>query len=278
MEAVEKDRPRPEPVSRPRKSFGVVLRDLLGPALIFVLFFGLWEVIVRALDMPAVILPAPSEVAGIFAEKGSYLLAHLVPTFTSILLGFALGVGGGFGAGVLIDQSAWVREVSYPYLVASQVIPKIALAPLFVVWFGYGIIPKVVMAALICFFPVVINTIRGFASVEPELVQFMGSLGASRWEIFRKLAVPWAMPYVFAAMKISMALAVIGTVVGEFVGSNRGLGYVIFYHETTLDTPLMFGALLLLSALGVALFISVVLAERYFVSWQLSVETPPETL
>ena len=278
MKAAEQDRSRLEAISRPRKPLRVVFRDILGPTLIFVLFFGLWEGIVRVLDMPAVILPAPSEVAAVFAERSGYLLANLVPTLTSILLGFALGVGGGFAAAVVIDQSAWVRGVSYPYLIVSQVIPKVALAPLFVVWFGYGIFPKVVMAAMICFFPVVINTMRGLASVEPELVQFMGSLGAGRWAILRKLAIPWAMPFVFAALKISMALAVIGTVVGEFVGANRGLGYVIFYHETTLETPLMFGALILLSALGVALFLLVVLAERHFVSWQLSVETPPETL
>jgi NitT/TauT family transport system permease protein len=261
-----------------RKPLRVIFMDILGPVLTFVVFFAFWEILVRSLGIPAVILPTPSLVVEIMAEKSGYLFSHLGPTLVSTLLGFVVGAGGGYLVAVLIVQSSWVREISYPYLIVSQVIPKVALAPLFIVWFGFGVFPKIVMAALICFFPVVINTIRGFSSVEPELVQFLESLGATRWDILRKLSIPSAMPYVFAGLKISIALAIIGAVVAEFVGGNKGLGYVILYNEELLETPVMFGALFLLSALGVVFFLLVVLAERYFVSWQLALERPPETL
>jgi NitT/TauT family transport system permease protein len=157
-------------------------------------------------------------------------------------------------------------------------VPKIALAPLFLIWFGVGLLPKVVIAALIAFFPIVINTAKGLTSVEPELVQFMRSLGASWREIFFKISLPWALPYIFASFKISITLAVVGAVVGEFIASDVGLGYVINYANITLETEVMFAGLMLLSAVGILLFLVVVAAERYFMSWQVSVETPPETL
>jgi NitT/TauT family transport system permease protein len=261
-----------------KKPLWAIFKDILGPTLTFVVFFAIWEILVRSLGIPAVILPTPSLVVETMVEKGGYLFSHLSPTLMSTLLGFAVGAGGGYLAAVLIVQSSWIREISFPYLIVSQVIPKVALAPLLIVWFGFGVFPKIVMAALICFFPVVINTIRGFSSVEPELVQFLESLGATRWDVLRKLSIPSAMPYVFAGLKISVGLAIIGAVVAEFVGGNKGLGYVILYNEELLETPVMFGALFFLSALGVAFFLLVVLAERYFVSWQLALERPPETL
>jgi NitT/TauT family transport system permease protein len=152
------------------------------------------------------------------------------------------------------------------------------LAPLFLIWFGFGLAPKVVIAALIAFFPIVINTARGLSSVEPELVQYMRSLGATWREIFFKISLPWALPYIFASFKISITLAVVGAVVGEFVSSDSGLGYVISYANVSLDTDVMFAGIFVLSALGMLLFLVVVLMERLFLSWQTAVEGTPETM
>ena len=160
----------------------------------------------------------------------------------------------------------------------AQVLPKVALAPLFLIWFGFGLTPKVVIAALIAFFPIVINTARGLNSVEKELVQYMNSLGASWWEIFFKISLPWALPYIFASFRIAITLAVVGAVVGEFISSDSGLGYVISYANTSLDTDVMFAGIFALSGLGVLLFLLVVLLERMALSWQASVEAGPETM
>jgi NitT/TauT family transport system permease protein len=151
------------------------------------------------------------------------------------------------------------------------------LAPLFLIWFGFGLTPKIVIAALIAFFPIVINTARGLQSVDVELMQYMKSLGASWHEVFFKISLPWALPYMFASFKIAMTLAVVGAVVGEFVASDRGLGYVISYANISLDTELMFAGIFVLSALGVLFFLAVVLVEMALLSWQAAIEGTPET-
>ena len=152
-----------------------------------------------------------------------------------------------------------------------------ALAPLFLIWFGFGLTPKVVIAALIAFFPIVINTARGLQSVDIELTQYMKSLGATWTEVFFKISLPWALPYIFASFKIAITLAVVGAVVGEFVASDRGLGYVISYANIQLDTELMFAGIFVLSALGVLFFLAVVAAEHALMSWQAAIEGTPET-
>lgn len=253
-------------------------RRTLGSLLVFLAFFLAWEGAVRLFHIRDFLLPTPSAIAVTMYQKRLYLLEHSVPTLVAIVLGFVLAAVTGFVIAVGVAYSRWLNEISYPFLVTSQVIPKIALAPLFLVWFGFGITPKVVIAALIAFFPIVINTAKGLTSVEPELVQFMRSLGAKWHEIFFKISLPWALPYIFAAFKISMTLAVVGAVVGEFVGSDKGLGYLVMYHHITFETRLMFAGLMALSIIGVALFLLVVLAEHYLLSWQASIETPPETM
>jgi NitT/TauT family transport system permease protein len=155
-----------------------------------------------------------------------------------------------------------VREVTYPFLVVAQILPKIAFAPLFLIWFGFGLMPKIVIAALIAFFPIVINMAKGLTSVDGEMLEYMDSLGASAREKFFKISLPWAMPYIFAALKISITLAIVGAVVGEFVAAGEGLGYVINAANISLDTTLMFAAIVVLSVLGVALFLVIVLLER----------------
>src|ERR1700738_584672 len=238
---------------------------LAGQALVFAAFFGLWELAVRLLHTRPVILSAPSVIFAKIWEQRELLLVNTWPTCVAITLGFAAAVLSGFVLAVGISYSRAVRELTYPFLVTAQVLPKVAFAPLFLIWFGFGLMPKVVIAALIAFFPVVINTAKGLTSVDGELLQYMDSLGASAWEKFTKISLPWAMPYFFAALKISITLAIVGAVVGEFVAAGEGLGYVINASNISLDTELMFAAIVCMSVLGVLLFLAIVLFERLLI-------------
>jgi NitT/TauT family transport system permease protein len=245
---------------------------------VFLAFFALWELAVDALKVKPVILPPPSTIFVTIVKQWPYLMQHTWPTFLAVTLGFLFAVAAGFTIAIGIAYSRWISELTYPFLVAAQVLPKIALAPLFLIWFGFGLTPKVVIAALVAFFPIVINTARGLQSVEPELIQYMRSLGAAWPEVFFKLSLPWSLPYVFASLKISITLAVVGAVVGEFVASDTGLGYLISYANIQLDTELMFAGIFVLSALGVVLFLAVVLVEVFVLRWQAAIEAAPETM
>jgi NitT/TauT family transport system permease protein len=245
---------------------------------VFAAFFLAWEVLVRAADMKAVILPAPSLIFVTIYHQWRYLLAETWPTAYAIAAGFLIAAASGFAIAMAIAYLRWVSQLIYPFLIVAQVLPKIAFAPLFLIWFGFGVAPKLVIAALIAFFPIVVNTARGLESVEPELIQYMRSLGASWKDIFVKISLPWAMPYIFASFKISITLAVVGVVVGEFVASDKGLGYVIEYANIELNTPLMFAGIIVLSVLGVLYFLLVVLLESFLMSWNAEVGATPETM
>jgi NitT/TauT family transport system permease protein len=254
------------------------LSRISGQLAVFIVFFLVWEALVDILKIKPVILPAPSVIFITIGKHWGYLMHHTWPTFLAIGGGFLFAAVTGFVIAVGIAYSRWISELTYPFLVAAQVLPKIALAPLFLIWFGFGLTPKVVIAALIAFFPIVINTARGLQSVEVELIQYMRSLGANWREIFFKISLPWALPYVFASFKIAITLAVVGAVVGEFVASDSGLGYVISYANISLDTELMFAGIFVLSALGVLFFLAVVWFELLALSWQASIEATPETM
>jgi NitT/TauT family transport system permease protein len=250
----------------------------LWQILMFAAFFLAWELLVRLLGIKSVILPPPSKVLAVGWANRELLVVNTWPTFAAIGLGFLSAVVSGFIIATAIAFSKVIREVTYPFLVVAQILPKIAFAPLFLIWFGFGLTPKVVIAALIAFFPIVINMSKGLSSVDTELLQYMNSLGASPAEKFFKISLPWAMPYIFAALKISMTLAIVGAVVGEFVAAGEGLGYVINSANISLDTELMFAAIGVLSALGVFLYLLVVLAERLAIPGQASLEGPATTM
>jgi len=251
---------------------------IAGQIAVFVAFFAIWELLVRLTGIKAVILPPPSLIFTTIVLRSHYLLQESIPTAIAIAGGFMFAVVSGFIIAVGIAYSRLVNEVVYPFLIVSQVLPKIALAPLFLIWFGFGLTPKLVIAALIAFFPIVVNTARGLSSVEPELIQYMRSLGASWWDIFYKINLPWAMPYIFASFKISITLAVVGVVVGEFVASDTGLGYVIEYANISLETPLMFAGIVVLSVLGILFFLIILAFEALFMSWQVDFAEIPETM
>jgi NitT/TauT family transport system permease protein len=203
---------------------------------------------------------------------------HTWPTAIAIAAGFLVAAASGFIIAVGIAYSRWISQLVYPFLIVAQVLPKIAFAPLFLIWFGFGLAPKLVIAALIAFFPIVVNTARGLESVEPELIQYMRSLGASWKDIFFKISLPWAMPYILSSFKISITLAVVGVVVGEFVASDTGLGYLIEYANIELNTPLMFAGIIVLSVLGVLYFLLIVLLESLLMSWHAETDATPETM
>ncbi|CAN5660295.1 ABC transporter permease [soil metagenome] len=246
----------------------------LGQVMTFVAFFAAWELLVRWFNIKPVILPGPLTIFADMWEHRAMLLKNTWPTFVAISLGFIYAFLVGFAIAIGIAFSKTVRELTYPFLVVAQILPKVAFAPLFLIWFGFGLTPKILIAALVAFFPIVINTAKGLTSVDPELLEYMHSLGASRWESFRKISLPWALPYIFAALKISITLAIVGAVVGEFVAAGEGLGYVINAANIALDTELMFAAITVLSVLGVLLFMAVVAVERFVMrSASLSVDS-----
>jgi NitT/TauT family transport system permease protein len=198
------------------------------------------------------------------------LLNETVPTLSATLAGFALSAVVGVPIAMWIAYSRLVESFVYPLLVFSQSIPKVAIAPLFVVWFGFGLIPKVIAAFLLGFFPVIVATVQGFKSVEGDVIDLARSMGANPLKIFLKFRLPHALPSIFSGLKVSITLAVVGAVVGEFVGSNSGLGYVMQKASGTFDLPLMFAALVVLSSLGVVLFLILEMIERWLLPWHAS--------
>ena len=240
------------------------------PAVLFLLLLvGAWQAYVSLFDVDRFILPSPLDIGRAFGQFFPELLRHTWVTTYEILMGFAVGTIVAVLMALLITSSRLAGRIFYPLLVASQTVPKIAIAPLFVIWFGTGLAPKVVIAAVVCFFPTVVNTVQGLRATDPNAVDLLRLVAASRWQVFQKLRFPNALPYFFAGLKISIALAVIGAVIGEWVGANAGLGYLIMYSTQTLRTDLMFAGLVLTALLGVALYLVVVLLERLF-SWRSS--------
>ena len=228
-----------------------------------------WEALVRALQIPAFILPEPSSIfIALYRGMASYLyLDHIGVTVAETLMGFALGSALAFTLGIAVALSRRVEYFLYPFIVMFQAMPKVALAPLIIVWFGLGITSKVVSAALVAFFPLMVNTIVGLRSAEEDRINLMRSLAASRWQIFWMLQLPNAMPYIFAGLEIAMIFALIGSIVGEFVGAQSGLGMLIQSMNFTMDVAGQFSILLILSMLGLLLNSLVTEVRRRVLFW-----------
>jgi NitT/TauT family transport system permease protein len=232
-----------------------------------------WEAVCRAGFVSRLVLPAPSAIAVELWSAvreivvGGPMRTHALTTIYEILAGFGLGVGLGFVLGVLISEIPAARRVAMPWLIALNAAPKIALAPLLLVWFGFGIGSKIVMAALIAFFPLLINVVSGLSQVEEAKLKLMRSLAASRTMTLAKVKLPDAMPAIFAGLKTAIVLAVVGAVVGEFVGAESGLGYVIKQSEFQLDVAQTFAVIVLLSIIGIAFFYAIEFIERRALFW-----------
>jgi NitT/TauT family transport system permease protein len=231
-----------------------------------------WEIIVRGLGVRPIILPAPSGILYVIATRYDLLLTHLWPSLYMTVLGFLLSVVGGIFVAILITYSRIVRLGLYPVIVVSQVVPKISIAPLFIVWFGTGTLSSLMLAFLVAFFPMTINAAMGFESVDEDIHKMARTFMGSPWQIFWKIRMPNALPYIFGGMKISITLAVIGVIVSEFVASQEGIGYLIKLASGLLDTPLMMAAITVLSLAGLALYGAIAVAERKAIYWQPPVE------
>lgn len=238
-------------------------------AAVFVAVVATWQLAVSALGVSHLIFPGPAGVARSIYDVflSGEVWPHLWVTLYEILAGFALGAFAGFLLGALIGQSALLELVLYPYVVAFQTVPKVAVAPLFVLWFGFDTTSKVVITATIVFFPVLANTIVGLRSAPRDQIDLMRAFTASPWHVFRMVRLPHALPYVFAGLDIGIVLAVIGAIVGEFVGAQAGLGYLILQRNFSMDAAGMFAILIVLSAIGIVLHGLMKAIARRVVFW-----------
>ena len=211
-----------------------------------------WEAACRALQLPPLVLPPPSAVASSLWQglASGYFWPHLRTTALELVLGVLAGCALGFAAGIVLGEHPLLRRLLMPYIVASQVIPKLALAPLFVLWFGFGITSTVVITALICFFPLMENTLTALQQVAPERLELFRMLGATRAQTLWRLKLPSGLPAILAGFRVAVVLALVGAVVGEFIGASQGLGALVIASQGTMDTSLMFAVLVLIRSLG----------------------------
>jgi NitT/TauT family transport system permease protein len=237
--------------------------------LVFVVFVGAWEWVVRAWSIPAFLVPAPSMVASALSRgvRSGLYLSNFWATLYEALMGFAIAAVSGIMLGAVIAQFRVVERTFYPYLVALQTLPKIAIAPLVIVWFGFGISSKVIIAATVAFFPVLVNVIVGLKTIDPAKLDLMRSLRASRWQTFRLVTFPNALPFVFAGLDIAIVFSVLGAIVGEFVGAQQGLGNLILQFNVALDIAGVFAVLILLSVMGVALHLIMQAVQKHIIFW-----------
>jgi NitT/TauT family transport system permease protein len=234
----------------------------------------LWHYSVVFFELKEFILPTPGAAMATLFDPNYRWLHNLTVTLYAVGGGFAISAALGIALAVVVVWDPLLERTVMPILVLFNTLPKVALAPLFVIWLGYGVWPNTVIAVTVAFFPVVINTAAGLAAVEPELLDLVRALKGSKWQIFRKIRFPNALPYIFAGLKLNAILSVIGAIVGEFVASDAGLGALIIAGGVTLDTPSIFAALSLIALLGLALYGAVVVAERLMMPWEFR-ETQP---
>jgi NitT/TauT family transport system permease protein len=233
-------------------------------------FLVLWQVAVRVLDVPVYILPSPLMIVTDAGAKWRGLSNAAYYTAQPMLLGYAIAVVAGVLIALAIAFSRTTQAVAYPLLVFLQIVPKIAVAPLFIIWFGFGLTPKVLLVFLLSFFPIVVAAITAFRSIEPEIMELARSTGAGRLRTFRMVQLPHALPALFGGFKVAAALAATAAVVAEFVASDRGLGYLLMSYNGNLDTPGSFAAILVLSVMGLALYGAVELIEAWALPWHVS--------
>lgn len=235
-----------------------------------VAFIALWQLLIVVFGIPEYLVPAPLTVLWASVEHWHLLLNHMGVTLFEVMAGFLLAALLGVLVAVALSYADSLRYLLMPALVVSQTIPKIAIAPLLLIWFGYGLTPKVVITFLICFFPIVISALTGLISVESEVEILGKSMGARPMALFIKFRLPSALPHIFSGLKVSITLAVVGAIVGEFVGSDRGLGYLLMIANSNLDTPLLFSSLIVLTLIGMLLFYMVEMIERWTIPWHIS--------
>ena len=248
-------------------------RRLLAPLAVIAILLGGWELAARwdwisgALSIEDFLVPAPSDIAESLWRDRSLLADDAWVTVREVVLGFLVALAAGLAFAIVLHLSETLRRAFYPLLVASQTIPPVAIAPILVVWFGFGIAPKLFLVALICFFPITVNTLDGLRSVDPQLITMMRTLGAGRIQILGRVELPSALPFLFSGARIAIAVAVIAAVFAEWAGADSGLGHQILIASSQLLTARMFAAIVVLSAIAIFLFALVTIVERLVVTW-----------
>ena len=251
-----------------RPSIGPVLAHAGPPALLLAAILGLWEWGVRAFGIPFYILPAPSRIATLLVTERALLASEAAVTLLEIFLGFGIAFVMGIGLALLIFASRTVERAVYPLVIASQTVPVFAIAPLLIVWLGYGMLSKVAMAALIVFFPIVVNTVDGLRAADPDIINLLLILGATPAQVLVKIRAPAALPFVFSGIRIAVATSVIGAVIGEWVGATQGLGFLMIHANAQLHVDLVFAAITVLSLMAVGLFLAVSGVEWLALPWR----------
>ncbi len=250
------------------------MKRWLPPVVLAVAVVGAWQLaastgaMAEALDLESFLVPSPAEIAEAIWENRELLAENAWVTLREILLGFGCALVAGVSFAIAMHLSGIVLRATYPWIVATQTIPVIVLAPILVVWFGYGIAPKLAIVALVCFFPITVNVLDGLRSVDPEAIKLMRTLYASRWQRFMRLEAPSALPGFFTGARIAVVIAPIGAIFGEWVGADAGLGHQILQDNAQLEIARVFGAVAVLAAIGVALFGLLALVERRVVTWR----------
>jgi NitT/TauT family transport system permease protein len=242
-------------------------RTIMPAILVGASILLLWEVLVRTFSVPIYILPAPSRIASTIVGSFDLLAVNAAVTLQEIIIGFGLSICIGIPLAMAIVYSRLVEQVAFPLMVSLQTIPKVALAPIIIMWLGYGLLPKVLVAFLISFFPIVISAVVGLRSTPRELIHLVRSMGADEWTIFTKIRLPKALPSIFGGLRIGIGQAVIGATVGEFIAAEGGLGYLQLVAQSRFEIPLLFASVVVLSLVGVALFHLVGIVERLTIPW-----------
>lgn len=242
-------------------------RRHLQSAAVIIGFFLLWEAACVLFHVKEIVLPRPSQILVTLWERAPAIWPHTVQTLYTTLLGFALGIISGVLIGVLIGSSRLAYDVGYPLLVGFSSIPKVAVVPIFVLWFGAGTVPAVLTAMIMSLFPIVVNVATGLATTEPELEDVMKAWRATKLDILFNVGLPRAMPYFFASLKVSVTLAFVGTVIAETVASNQGIGNLMMIASSSFDVPLVFAGLLVLALLGVGLYAIFSAIEGRVIGW-----------
>jgi len=245
-----------------------LIKSHIATVLFLLLILSLWEAGVRLFHVPFYILPAPSRILFVFFTRLPLLFSHGVVTLLEIGLGMFLGVSGGITLALIIFYSPFLESALYPLIITSQMIPVFAIAPLLVIWFGYGLWSKATVAALIVFFPIVVNTVDGLRSVNSETIDLLHSLRANEWQIFWYVRLPASLPSIFSGLKLGVTLSVVGATIGEWIGATKGLGFLMIQSNAMLRIDLVFASILMLSLAGLLLFATVRIIELRLLQWR----------
>jgi NitT/TauT family transport system permease protein len=237
------------------------------PWIAMAVFLLIWELACVAFDLPEILLPRPTRVFEVFFQRLDILVAFCWDTLWTTVFGFLLAIAGGLVLGVLIGASPLIYAGLYPLLIAFNAVPKVAIVPILMIWLGVGAAPAIITAFAISFFPIVVNVATGLATIEPEMIDVLYSLGATRFEIMRKVGIPRAMPYLFASLKVAITLAFIGSVISETVGGNRGIGFLMLSAGARNDTATTFAGLFAIAIMGVAMYAICALVEKRTTRW-----------